>query len=203
MKSRKAQTGSALSWFIGSIVVAFILLLFFIFGFGKTAVQQTIQGKPEVKLTETTAFHQSEQQRQMFVFFESEYENKDNYDIIHNLAKKIKKEDISNKEDTAYTISEKRLESYLEEQRKSTENCFNFFILDNTISYLGDGFSGYSEGDTIYYLSFPENKRLDKSVSELSRTINLERDYSFFFPEKSFALIKYIPTECSEKDKNE
>lgn len=207
MKNNRSQTGTALSWFVGSMAVLIILFFFFLFGFGRTIVQQTIQGKPSITTPDIEVFHKSEQQRQLFVLFEEESESKSFYDIQKNFVgiidrKKIPSESL---EET------KRIHNALIDlgtRNKNKNICFNFHIQNEGVhTDISGAGSGVVLSERIYYLifkglSFYSNSDLE-NLGSLTVPIKSLGISPFFYPEKPFVGIYYSLTKCSEEKENE
>ena len=196
---KKAQISSTLSWFIATIVIFFIIVIFLVFSSIKNVTDTQKNIGAEVELVGTYAFLKQEQQRGLFVLFERGYENRTNYDLLSGMRKKIIRNNYLDQKDGYYAKFSNSLTFFSKEMKEKLGECFNFFIVDEKVSYTGDGFLGYSEGDTFYYFRFPKDSNLDKTDLLLASTVDLKRDFSFFFPEKSFALIKYIKKECPKE----
>jgi hypothetical protein len=219
MLNKKAQTGSTLTWFVGFLVIIFIMFLFIAMSFAGTVVQRMSSGKSEIKHGEIgPSFNKSQQQRQMFVLFENEFGGKENYKIIEayinewefdeyhrHLIGSLNHRHLRNK--NHFKELNLTIYRYLDQEI----NCGTFSILD--IRHLsGAGSTGFRFRLFRYYhfdmenfnlgLTAPLNKDFSKSDAEMARTKYKENKFLFYFPEKPFALIKYIQTKCPEKKEN-
>lgn len=192
--NNRAQIGATISWFVGFLTIILILIVFLAIGIGKNVVQSAIDGKPKIEIGDSTIFGKSEQQRQMFVLFEGEFENKTNYDIVKSLTQIIQQRSKLDSELKEFKLLNQSLTS------KKSDNCFSFYVLDKKTTFVADpsasggvDASGY---DIHYYFYFP--KRMFHIETSVTKDIR-EGTQTFFFPEKPFALIKYISTKCPEE----
>ncbi|MEM4181898.1 MAG: hypothetical protein QXX68_01960 [Candidatus Pacearchaeota archaeon] len=191
-KNKKAQISSTLSWFVATIVIFFILMIFVFFAGLKNIKDIKNNIVDDVKTVGTAAFLSQEEQRALFYLFEEEVENKKFYYLTEDFIEKIDPF-CSNK------INPK-MEDYLKrlnDKNKIIKICSSFFIV-NGLSYIGDGVSAYSKGRANYCFSYPRGKKypFQTDFKLFSDIEDLSYGYSFFFPEKSFALIKYYIEEC-------
>ncbi len=192
MTNKKAQIGQTVSWFIGFLVIIIILFLFLFMGTSKTAIDRVTQGKQEITLIQTTAYNQSEQQRQIFVLFEDEYEDKTNYEITKEAIDSIEPKKNLDPDTEEY----KRIQESLTDYLSKNKQCFQLFIIDEELIKRGGGTGGWYF-EPFYYFTFPKESELDKIRRfeyEEGKTHNDK--YSFFFPTKSFTLIKYLGVNC-------
>lgn len=204
-KNQKAQISSTLSWFVATIVIFFILIIFVFFANLKTLIDKTQNIANSVSMVKTDAFLKEEQQRGLFVLFEKKTDNKKFYDSLKkivNLIEYRKEKSSPNKfyldeESEAYTNLEKTIKSDLE-SKKGT--CYVFYVLNNKTKYMADpSASGGEDGSSYqiqYYFRYPKKD----FPQELIFLGDIEKNsYSFFFPEKPFVLIKYILEECEDE----
>jgi hypothetical protein len=201
------QIGATISWFVGFLTIVIILALFFFMGFGTMLIQQTIQGKPEVLLPDEEAFHKSEQQRQLFVLLESETEKKEMYYLFKDYIGIIKRYETFGAElrgnipieyNAIKTRKETPIRFGLDRQILDFGNCFELFIIDNELKNRDYGTGKSGPMDPLYYFNYPLEKTIEQKIRDPSVAFNLDLDYSFFFPENSFALIKYLPAKCPD-----
>ncbi len=193
MKNKKAQLGQTISWFVGFLVIVFILFLFLFFGIAKTAENRATQGKSSIGISQTDSYNKSEQQRQMFVLFEDEYENTQVYSKIERVIISLEKDTPANKKTQEYEDLKEGIESI--NSKKVT--CFNITAIDSSIQTLGDPYASNPPQISHRYFKFPETLSTNQKIYGPNKEGAPAGSYSFFFPEKSFALIKYIPTKCS------
>lgn len=183
MKTKKGQIGSAISWFVATIVVAFILLLFIGFSMGKGPVAKLKDNKPESNIVNTKVFEELEQQRGLFRLFEEEYKNKEGYFIIKNeiISKTITKKNIQN------------LLLFIEHYSKlyqEKDHCFEFYITTSE-DYYKDNPEYFS-----VYFNFPDKSQLE---FDYEWSIFHKKTYSFPPLEKREIVIKYISKKCEKK----
>jgi hypothetical protein len=196
MTNKKAQIGQTVSWFIGFLVIIFILFLFIFMGTSKTTIDRVTQGKQEITLIQTTAYNQSEQQRQIFVLFENEYEDKTNYEITKKAIDSIEPKKILDPNKEGY----KSMQEYLTDYISKEKDCFQLFIIDEELIKKSGGTGGWYF-EPFYYFTFPSKSELDKIRRfeyEDGKTHNDK--YSFFFSTKSFTLIKYFGVNCPQNE---
>ncbi len=86
MKTKKSQSGSAISWFVATILVFFILILFVSFSTMKDFSKRLNNEKPEIRTIQTDIFDKLEQQRELQVFYWTETNNKTNREILLRYA---------------------------------------------------------------------------------------------------------------------
>lgn len=217
MKIKKAQTGTAITWFVGFLAVVLILIIFFLIGFTTTKVEQALKGKPEIARQDQESVYMSEQQRNLF----SLMENKQNYDILNKFVLELKEITPRDRPEGPYLksigenyeILNETLVDYHKQRnqehywvgandqnvlrfRNSDEGpgyeCWMFLILDKQ----RDG--GIFRRESPFHFMpadiSPQRGRTDLPVFAYPKA------YSFVFPEKPFALIKYVRTECPNKN---
>jgi hypothetical protein len=194
MFNKKAQTGSTLTWFVGFLIIVFIIFLFIAMSFAGTVVQRMTDGKSEIDSGEAILFQKSEQQRQMFALFENEFEGRENYRSIQEFIKKLQRNKLMSSEETGRIAN-------LVNNQKIKDICLNFSIIDLEITgpLVPLSFGRTFQYDRIYYFEPLESKskKVRRGGTEIDHSI-ITNSYSFFFPEKPFALIKYIQTKCPE-----
>ena len=130
----------------------------------------------------------SEQQRGLFVLLESEFEGKKIYDIVEDFVH------LSTTRTRFGAPSVNRNEYYklLNNSLKAKEDdlCFNLIINHKQEEYI----DGRDQHFRYYALEFIRSPRHSPNHIEFTK-----EKYSFFFPEKDFALIKYLPKDCENE----
>lgn len=198
MKNKKAQVGSSLTWFVATIVVFFFLLIFLVV-FIAYMTKGSITGEmPSAEVLGSSSFQKSEEQRMLFVLFESEYQNRISFDIVYNFVKILEDREKNYERTKNFELLNKTIHTIHEKNK----NLFNFFIFNKNMVWVVVDLSGYSEQKVIYYFRFPSNEEIEKKEESLDSVINLQPIYLFYFPEKSFVLISYIKKEYSQKNGN-
>jgi hypothetical protein len=86
MNDTRAQVADAITWFVGFLVVSFILILFIIFGGMSFALKTIGNERASLTVSGRDVFDRAEQQRDMSVLFAGDFRDQRVYDIIENYA---------------------------------------------------------------------------------------------------------------------
>jgi|GEM_PF-7095774 len=177
---KKAQISNTLSWFIATIVIFFILIIFVFFASLKNISNKGKNIGVTVEIVGTDIFLQQEQQRAIYSFFEKDEENKKIYFLVKDFVNNV-----GNSK-----------EPYLKEEHLLKNICGSFFIIGRDVFWTTDGLSGYSEGKINYYLKYPQEKTIERKEGMLATYEDPYYGYSFYFYNKPSILIKYFTEIC-------
>lgn len=202
--NKKAQVSSFLTWFVAFGVIIFIMFIFMAFSLGNFAIRAVEhRGGATAIIDENEYISFSEQQRGMFVLFESEFEGNKIYDSVENFVMGIENRNRDPGERKRTELNE-TLSNLAKEVLK--ESCFEIKIegLEEQSRIQSGGGAFRTWKNLHVYFHYPSGKyeRVEinvgpQMVSQIQT--GLEYRYGFFFPEKDFALIKYLPKECENE----
>ncbi|MEM4605921.1 MAG: hypothetical protein QW103_02720 [Candidatus Pacearchaeota archaeon] len=213
-KSKKAQISNTFSWFVATIVIFFILLIFVFFVSLKDLLDKRGDIPSMVSLVETKSFLNQEEQRRLFILLEEELDNKKFFDIYRDFNKILENKKstsfisvtknafLLDKKSKEYVNLEESIKENLKEKQIFCQNYSLFVVLKETKLALATPSSAYTGVDDsgfeiFYYFRYPE-RNFPREIIDYKGSI-LENNYFFFFPEKYFALIKYFIEECQNE----
>ncbi len=195
--NKKAQIATTISWFVATLVIVLIIIVFLIFGPGRTVAVNTSVGKQSITLIdENKTLQQSEQQRRNFFFMEIDEDTKITREVLRSFIqtltekKKPDKGEISSINGTIKEIFRKR---------KSSGLCFEIAIRDREIEEsFSPGLVGLRRIKKIEYFIYPPGEFKGDLISgDYTTQIDWANNvYTYHFLEKPFALIKYNETLC-------
>lgn len=185
MEDKLAQ-GTMITWFAGFLAIIFILFLFVAMSLADVTIRRSENVKSEIITGSSINFYKSEQQRGLFVFFEEDFQDKENYYIVKAFHQNIEPKKARDPRNNFYKLLKETLSNNYK-NKEAVDDCFNFSIIEEEPELIIVG--GRSMGfETIYYLKFPEDMKNESSG----------KSYSFSFQEGETVLINYIGDKCRE-----